>query len=474
MSKDFKVPELGENIESATVSKVLVSKGDYVEKDQSVVELETDKAVTEVPCDIEGTVEKIHVAEGDEIEVGQTILTLDGTEGGKTEKKEKETDTSATQESRKKDEQRKSGKEQKEEPEQIDQSDQEEKPAENEEPGEEEKKPEKKPKQEPGAGEPGQKEQRMERSRQPEPDHERADKPLEEPAPAAPSVRRFAREVGVDIQKIRGSGPNGRISIDDIKTRLRSGEESAEARVSPDLPDFSMWGEIEREPMTKVRRLTADHVSRAWTAVPHAVQFGKADVTYIEELRENFKEEAREAGGHLSVTVLLVKTVAGALKAFPKFNASVDDRHDEIIFKKYCHIGIAMDTERGLVAPVIRNADQKSVLELSVELKELTQKAREGKLSVDEMQGGTFSITNAGALGGDLFIPIVHWPQVAILGVARTATEIVFQQGEYRSRRLLPLSLSYDHRIIDGADGVRFMRWIINALENPVQAAWKG
>lgn len=396
MAKEFKVPKLGESVESASVAKVLVSEGDRVEQEQPVVELETDKAVTEVPCDIAGIVEKVHVKQGDDVNVGQVLLTL----------KEQEEDD------------------------------------------------------------------------KPEPELQKEDKPQSsggEPAPAAPSVRRLAREIGVDIHAVQGSGSNGRISMEDVKDHVRSGrQDRSGAEPSAELPDFSTWGETERKPMDKVRKLTAETMSRAWSLAPQATQFGKADVTEVEKMRQRFKQDAEEAGGHLSLTVILVKAVVGALKAFPRFNASVDGARNEIVYKRYCHIGLAMDTERGLVVPVIRDADRMNVIELAVAMKDLTDRARDGKLRADEMRGGSLTITNAGALGGDTFIPIVNWPEVAILGIARTRIEPVFRDGQFRPRTLLPLALSFDHRIIDGADGVRFMQWLVEAIEDPIKMAWEG
>jgi pyruvate dehydrogenase E2 component (dihydrolipoamide acetyltransferase) len=444
MGKKFKVPELGENVESATVADVLISEGDKVEADQAVVELETDKAVAEVPCDTAGTVEKVHVQKGDEVEVGQTLLTLSGDKGGEAESSPEQTD----------------GKE----------------------PEAEEAEDEDEAEPQPGTSQEQEKEgDRKQEAAGEEPPEQEArgrDEEETEAVPAAPSVRRLAREIGVDLSTVSGSGPGGRITADDVKARARSGGgEGGRGRAAPSpekLPDFSRWGEIERESMSKVRRLTAERMSRAWSTIPHAVQFGKADVTRVEQLRQQYKEKAREAGGHLSLTVVLLKTVASALKVFPRFNASVDTERNEIVYKKYYNIGVAMDTERGLVVPVIRDIDRKNVIELAVELDAITAKAREGKLQVEDMRGGNLTVTNAGALGGDTFVPIVNWPEAAILGVARSRTEAVFLDGGFQPRKMLPLALSYDHRLIDGADGVRFMRWLVQALEDPLKPAWEG
>jgi pyruvate dehydrogenase E2 component (dihydrolipoamide acetyltransferase) len=242
------------------------------------------------------------------------------------------------------------------------------------------------------------------------------------------------------------------------------------------LPDFSRWGDIERQPMRAVRRKTATHLAAAWAAIPHVTQHDHADVTHLEELRKRHAPKAEAAGGALTVTAIALKIVASALRAFPQFNASIDLEAGEIIMKKYVHIGVAVDTDRGLLVPVMRNADTKNILQLSVELAQLSEKARTRKLSLEEMQGGCFSISNLGGLGGTAFTPIVNLPEVAILGISRARFEPVYQKdaGAFVPRLMLPLSLSYDHRVIDGADGVRFLRWIVEAFEQPFLLALHG
>ncbi len=233
------------------------------------------------------------------------------------------------------------------------------------------------------------------------------------------------------------------------------------------LPDFEKWGAIERQPMSKVRETTAQHLSYAWSTIPHVTQFDKADITDLENLRKQYAGQVQNKGGKLTLTAILLKVAAQALKKFPQFNASVDMIHKEIIFKKYVNIGVAVDTERGLLVPVIKDVDQKSITELSVELSELSGKARERKLGLEEMQGGNFSISNLGGIGGTGFTPVVNAPEVAILGVSRSEMQPVFKDGQFVPRLILPLSLSYDHRIIDGADAARFLRWVCQALEQP-------
>ena len=298
------------------------------------------------------------------------------------------------------------------------------------------------------------------------------------PAPAAPSVRRMARELGVDINEVPGSGPSGRISVDDVKAHAKRivASPGRGAAAAVPLPDFSRWGEIDRQPMRAVRRKTAEHLSAAWQTIPHVTQFDLADITALEELRKKYGKQAEAAGGNLTVTAIAVKVVASALRVFPHVNASIDLAADEIIMKKYVNIGVAVDTDRGLLVPVIRNADQKNIVQLAVELAQLSEKARTRKIALEEMQGGCFSISNLGGIGGTYFTPIVNAPEVAILGISRARVEPVYQKdaAQFAPRTMLPLSLSYDHRAIDGADGIRFLRWVAEALEQPFLLSLQG
>ena len=289
------------------------------------------------------------------------------------------------------------------------------------------------------------------------------------PPPAAPSVRRLARELGVDIRSVAGSGPAGRISHEDVQAYVKAalaggGGAAAPARA---LPDFTKWGEVERKPMSNIRRKTAEHMASAWNTIPHVTQHDKADITVLEGLRKQYAPRAEKMGGKLTMTAIALKIVATALQKFPQFNSSLDAAGNEIVFKKSIHIGVAADTERGLLVPVIRDVDHKGVLQLAAELGAASEKARAGKLSLDEMQGGGFTITNLGGIGGTSFTPIVNWPEVAILGISRAAFEPVYDGKSFQPRLMLPLSLSYDHRVIDGADGARFLRWIADAFEKP-------
>jgi pyruvate dehydrogenase E2 component (dihydrolipoamide acetyltransferase) len=290
-------------------------------------------------------------------------------------------------------------------------------------------------------------------------------------------VRRLARELGVDIRQVAPSGVGGRITAEDVQAFVRqtmaglSGGAPASAPAGPaaaqPLPDFSKWGEVERKPLSNIRRKTAEHLSNAWTSIPHVTQHDKADITGFEDLRKQYGPRVERAGGKLTVTAVALKIAAAALKKFPQFASSIDPARGQLVYKKYVHIGMAVDTDRGLLVPVIRDVDTKGITELSAELAKVSEKARAGKLSLDEMSGGVFTITNLGGIGGTAFTPIVNWPEVAILGMSRGGQEPVFDGQQFRPRLMLPLSLSYDHRVIDGADAARFLRWIAEAFEQP-------
>jgi len=490
MATEIKLPKLGESVDSGVVSKVLISAGDSVTEDQPVIELDTEKATVEVPTPIGGTVKEVRVKEGETIKVGQVILTV---EEGAGEKEEK---TKPEAEAKRKETQQKT--EPATKPKEADKKTEPEAKVEDKAKAHE-KEPE--PEAEP---EPEQKARGEVKSRatkdgkeqedkvaptplEKEPEHAKieadARKTLEaapEPAPAAPSVRRMARELGIEISEVSGSGPGGRISEEDVRNYARSiilnvvRPHLAQQPAAVPLPDFAQWGEVERKAMTGVRRKTAEHTRDAWLTIPHVTQFDEADITELEALRERYGEKAEAAGGKLTITAVALKVAAAALKVFPQFNASLDIEAEEIIYKKYCHIGVAVDTERGLLVPVIRDVDKKDLLELSVELTQLAEKARQKKLALEEMQGGTFTITNLGGIGGFGFTPIVNSPEVAILGIARATNRSVFVEGQFEPRLMLPLVLSYDHRLIDGADAARFLRWVAEALHQPFLLALEG
>jgi pyruvate dehydrogenase E2 component (dihydrolipoamide acetyltransferase) len=464
MPTDFTLPELGENITGGDVVRILVAQGDTVQKDQPVLELETDKATIEVPSNVSGTVSALRVKQGERIKVGQVVLTLDSAAApAKAPEASKGSEAAEAAPSAKA-----------AAPAEAPASD--------------------KPKVQPtGAPEEGGLSQELPeavpvtkpkrgevvdirggaRSAAPAPPPQPETEPQGPAAPAAPSVRRLARELGVDIKRVAGSGPAGRISIEDVqafvRTAMAGGSTGGGVAVAnqPALPDFSKWGEVERKAMSNIRRKTAEHLSFAWNAIPHVTQHDKADITALEALRKQYSPQAEKAGGKLTMTAIALKIVAAALRKFPQFNSSIDVARNEIIYKKAIHVGVAADTERGLLVPVIRDVDRKGIIQLAAELGAASEKARAGKLSLDDMQGAGFTITNLGGIGGTSFTPIVNWPEVAILGISRGAHEPVFKDGEFTPRLLLPLSLSYDHRVIDGADAARFLRWVADAFEQP-------
>ncbi|RMG41329.1 MAG: pyruvate dehydrogenase, partial [Planctomycetota bacterium] len=288
------------------------------------------------------------------------------------------------------------------------------------------------------------------------------------PPPAGPATRRLARELGVDLYQVQGTGPGGRITKEDVKAyvrRLTQGGGATAATSQTPLPDFSQWGPVERERLSKLGRSAAANLSTAWHVIPHVTQHDEADITDLERARRQF-DEARD-GAKVTMTAVLIKAVVPVLRAYPKFNASFDAAAGEIVYKRYYHIGCAVDTPHGLVVPVIRDVDKKSVREVAKELRDLAARARDRKLELSEMQGASFTITNLGGIGGTAFTPIVNFPEVAILGVARSQPRLQVRDGEVVERLWLPLSLSYDHRVINGADAARFLRALAVLLEQP-------
>ncbi len=409
---EFKIPDVGENIKSGNAVKINVTVGQTVKKDQSLLELETDKATIEVPSSVAGVIKEILIKEGTKVNVGQVVMKI---EGGVTASfgAAPATQTSA--------------------------------PA--------------APKAGPAPA--------VALAQQAAPVAQAHIIVTKEVA-AAPSVRRLARELGINVGQIAGTGPGGRISKEDVKAhakRLITAGPVSAAVATPPLPDFTKYGEVERKPMNNIRKKTAEHLANAWSSIPHVTQFDKADSTLLENLRKKHSTPEKK----LSITPFLMKIVAAALKEFPQFNASVDMASGEIVLKKFYNVGIAVDTPNGLVVPVLRDVEKKAALDLSQELNTLAEKARDKKLTIEDMRGGTFTISNLGGIGGTNFTPIVNWPEVAILGVARAQIEPRFDKasGQFTPVFMLPLSLSYDHRLIDGADGARFLRFICEAIEKP-------
>jgi pyruvate dehydrogenase E2 component (dihydrolipoamide acetyltransferase) len=469
---NFNLPELGENVTTGDVLRVLVKPGDTLVKDQTVLELETDKATIEVPSSVAGQVKDVKVKAGDKVKVGQTILSIEED----SRQAQSVPSGSGDQTSAPAPAQRTAAAVQ---PQSSTAPGAPPPNAEPDEPGEE---PPIEGRRHPGSPD-------KQGGTDKVVDINRGARQASEPsaaselpvAPAAPSVRRLARELGVEVNQVVGSGPDGRISVEDVKAhakRLVTGAAAAVggAAAGEPLPDFSRWGEVARQPMRAVRRKTAEHLSAAWATIPHVTQHDLADVTVLEQLRKRYAKQAEAVGGNLTVTAIAVKVVAAAMRVFPRFNSSIDLAAEEIIYKKYVNIGVAVDTDRGLLVPVIRDVDTKNITQLSVELAQLSEKARTRKISLDEMQGGCFSVSNLGGIGGSFFTPIINAPEVAILGVSRARTEPIYDKetGQFAPRLMLPLSLSYDHRVIDGADGARFLRWVVEAFEQPFLLALQG
>ena len=410
MAAEFKLPDLGEGIHEGEIIDVLVSVGDQVEDGQSIFVIETDKAAVEVPSPVTGAVKEIKVSPGDIVNVGEVLMTF-SVEGEVEEAEEAEA---------------------------------------------------------------------------PVREVEREMKVAEGvPVPASPSTRRLARELKVDLREVTPSGPGGRVTSEDVQAHAEKAKKVAEVPKKPPavtavepaapkaapLPDFSRWGTIERVPLRSVRRATAKRMTMAWSQIPHVTHTDTADITDLEAFRRKHKAEMEAQGGSLSLTVFALKATAAALKAYPYFNASLDVDAEEIILKHHHHIGVAMDTERGLIVPVVRDVDCKSITDLSKELHDLAERTRDGKADIQDMAGGTFTITNIGPLGGTGFTPIINYPQVAILGMGRGRLQPTvlgdIEKFEIVPRLILPLALGFDHRVADGADAARFLNFIIEAFEDP-------
>jgi pyruvate dehydrogenase E2 component (dihydrolipoamide acetyltransferase) len=450
---EFRLQELGENISEGDLVRLMIAPGAKVSEGQPVMELETDKAVVEVPSSVSGVVKDVKVKEGEKIKVGQVIFTLQGAPPSQTESSRPQRQpvehVSGQHGARLAFQAaiRAEGK------------------------TEEQALPPDQPQLRPAA------------FSMPVQLGKVAGTEHREAVPAAPHTRRLAREIGVDIYEVKGTGPGGRISEEDVKAHAKAVLAAASAAqaparaghfVGPKLPDFAKWGKIERVSMRGVRRKTAEHLAESWNTIPHVTQHDRADITELEHLRARFAPKAEQAGGKMTVTAIALKVCGAALKVFPQFNATIDMEKDEIIYKQYINIGVAADTDRGLLVPVIRDVDKKNIVGLAVELSQLSQKARDKKITLADMEGGTFTITNLGGIGGTAFTPIVNHPEVAILGLSRSRMEPEWIGGKFEARLILPLSLSYDHRLIDGADAARFLRWVAEAFEQPFLLSVQG
>jgi pyruvate dehydrogenase E2 component (dihydrolipoamide acetyltransferase) len=417
---DVKLPKLGEGADSGVVVNIFVKEGDTVASGQAIIELENEKAVASIPSTVAGAVAKIYVKAGDRISIGQKIISVD--EGGAAT-------ASASAPAAKPDAKKAA-------PEKVEDEDEHETESVAEE-------------KTPASG--------------------------AEPV-ASPSVRKIARELGIDLRKVRGSESGGRIVTGDLRNYIQrlvsaasktksSGGTAATKPVAEQI-DFSQWGSIVKKPLTPLRKVIARRMAESWNSVPRVTQFDEADFTKLNELRKKFGAAYEKKGAKLTLTPLVLKTVVETLKKHPIFNSSLDEVANEIVIKEYFHLGIAVDTEQGLLVPVIHDVDKKSVLEISKELEQLAAKARDRKISVDEMKGGTFTISNQGAIGGAHFTPIVNKPEVAILGLGRGAMKPVARDGKVEVRMMTPLALSYDHRVIDGGAAARFIVDLVKAMED--------
>ena len=434
---EIKVPDIGD-FSDIPVIEVLVAAGDSVEADQSLLTLESDKATMEVPAPVAGVIRQVRVMLGDTVSEGDVVVVIEAdevTEPAVSEaevqpgvEKKQATTTSA------------------------------EAPVSPPAPVTARPAP-------PSAG-----------SRQSPPVPMDANATLPGKSPyASPAIRRFARELGVDLLRVTGSSRGGRIVRDDVVAFVKSVMTGAAAPASTglgfDLPpppkvNFSRYGEIELQPLSKIQKISGSYLHRNWLSIPHVTQNDLADTTDLEIYRKANVARAEELGSKLTPLVFLIKASVAALKKFPTFNASLDETGENLVLKKYFHIGIAVDTPDGLVVPVIRDCDQKDIIQLAVELSDLSQRARNGKLKPVEMQGGCFSISSLGGIGGTSFTPIINAPEVAILGVSRSSISPKWDGETFQPRMMLPLCLSYDHRVIDGANGARFIRYLAACLED--------
>lgn len=438
---EFKLPELGEDIEGGDIIAIAVKKGETVKKEQTLMEIETDKAVIELPSPVDGSISDLHVKEGETVKIGQLLVTFysNGDEQSTKNTKQQESVTEESSDDR---------------------------------PIEEEIKVDKKSKE---TTEP--QDDVIENTESDnniiEINNERetpTQSNIAQMVPASPSVRRLAREIGVDVSRVQGTGPGGRISEEDVKNFAKSNLSELEAEqtsmsITTNISASQKKGDS-IEQMSKVRVLTAQRLTESWKA-PHVTQHDKADITELEKIRKQYGDKVKQAGGKLTMTSILTKISAQALIKYPNFNCSIDMDNLQILNNDEFNIGIAVDTERGLLVPVIKNADKKNITQISVEMTDISERSRNKKIKPDELQGSTFTITNLGGIGGTYFTPILNHPNVAILGISRALMEPVYIDDEFKPRLMMPLSLSYDHRIIDGADAIKFLRWIIEALENP-------
>jgi len=419
---EIRLPELGEGITSVEISDVLVSQGDFIKLDDPIIVVETEKASMEIPAIECGVVESVQVEKGGTLSPGDVIIHIEGT--GQTEPPIKENDNETEIVETIKNNISKTPTPKQAESTPIEKS---------------------VPAQSPQLG---------------------------KPVLASPSVRRFARKLGCDLKLVNGSGPKGRITQEDVQEYIKG--RLAEGHTGKALPiiapgqdlDFSKWGEVDIQPLNKIKKITGSRLQQAWQAIPHVTQFDKCDITKLEKLRKHLKKVNNDSDIKVSLIPFFIKAVGILLSEMPQFNSSLDSTNENLVLKKYIHVGVAVDTPNGLMVPVIKNANNKSLKELGRELTTLSGKARDKKLLPADMEGGCFTISSLGGIGGTYFTPIVNPPEVAILGISRNAEEPVFMEGKFRRRLMLPFALSYDHRVIDGAAAARFTTTFGRLLSN--------
>lgn len=422
--KEVSVPDIG-NAQDVDVIEVHIKPGKAINKEDALITLESDKATMDIPSPYAGIVKDVKLKTGDKVSQGSMILTMEIAEAAQQEVKEKTVEPEAKAEA---------------------------------------------PKEKTAKAEETKKVEAVTPPPTPKPAPEMSIKtPSSAIAHAGPSVRRFSRELGVDLEKVIGTGPKSRILKEDVQSFVKAelqGKGGSSGYAIPSIPpiDFSQFGAIETKPLSRIKKLTGVHVHRSWVTIPHVTQFDEADITELEAFRQAQKSEADAYGVRLTVLVFIMKAVVASLKAFPNFNSSLDASGENIILKNYFHIGVAVDTPDGLVVPVVRDVDQKGLFELAKELAEISQKARNKSLLPKDMQGSSFTISSLGGIGGTAFTPIVNMPDVAILGVSKSAIKPVYQDKQFIPRLMLPLSLSYDHRVIDGAEGARFSKHLVEHL----------
>ncbi len=437
---DVKLPQLAEGVESGTVVSILVAEGQEVKKDQPFMELETQKAVGSIPAPSAGVVTKIHVKQGMEVSVGQVLISIDASAGSAastgipTPTPPRSVHVPA----------------------------------------------------QPTAAQP---QQTTAINQVPaSPDDYRYESRSGVPPPAPPSIRKIAAELGIDLTRVKGSEAGGRINLGDLREYVRrlqqiafqrapSAEQPSGQAAPPPAPsetvDFAKWGPIHREKMSPLRRTVSRRMVESWTTIPKINQFADADISNLLALRKTLASAYEKQGAHLTLTAFLLAVLGRALKKHPRANSSLDESTSEIVYKDYCHIGVAVDTEGGLIVPILRDVDRKNLLQLAQELHTITEKTRQRKISIEELQGGSFTVSNQGSIGGSHFTPIIYAPQVAILGVGQGQAKPVAIDGKIAIRTILPLCLAYDHRVLDGADALRFLKEVISGLENFAEADLK-